>query len=352
VALPSTIGGEIQQRFYLMYEDFRGQEFTRYAIGIAISRGHRADAVRLAAERWGHQSFAAKMLQKAAVAGSFAANSPGWGDSLGSFTQASAEFFELVRERTIIGRLIGLRRVPLFVRTVLQTVGATASWIGEGGLKLASSPDFATDTLSPLKCATIALFTDELARLSDPAAEQTIRDDLVAALAVAIDEAFIDPGNGGTPGLMPASVTNGAPSISTTGTIAADLASLVAAFTGDLTRAVFVAQPETFSGMAGADYPNIGLRGGELLGAPAIASRTAPDDTLVLVDPGRIAFGADLTQVRASGEGTVALDTSPATQLSLWQLNFVGVIVEQLLNWRTFDGAAALLTGMASENAP
>ena len=64
-----------------------------------------------------------------------------------------------------------------------QDGAATGYWVGESKGIPASKADFSTVSLTPLKVAALAVASMELLRDSTPAAEQLIRDALVAAVA-------------------------------------------------------------------------------------------------------------------------------------------------------------------------
>jgi hypothetical protein len=78
----------------------KGLDFTRSAIAKALGPGV-GEAERYAEARWGTKSRAAR-ITKAAVPG--LTTGTGSGAQMVSDEGASAEFFELVRARSIIGR--------------------------------------------------------------------------------------------------------------------------------------------------------------------------------------------------------------------------------------------------------
>src|SRR4029077_15455181 len=82
---------------------------------------------------------------------------------------------ELLRAETILGRLNGYRSVPFNIKIPRQTAGATANWVGEGLSKPVSKLVFDQVTLPWAKIAVICVITHELARFSNPSAEQLVR---------------------------------------------------------------------------------------------------------------------------------------------------------------------------------
>lgn len=94
---------------------------------------------------------------------------------------------------------------------------------------------------------------------------------------------------------------------------------------------------------------------------PAIASRNAHEDTLTLIDPGAIAYGEGPLEVRASRQAVIEMKSSSltqdattgtgTTQVSLWQANAVGILLEQYVNWKAHANAVAILTGISSSGS-
>lgn len=339
----------------------KGSTFVRIAIAKAIAKGDDLGAAEFAAARWGEGSPTVRLLKAAVPAGS--TDNPAYSALYGELTQAAAEFFGLVRQVSIVGRLAGIRRVPLRTPILSQTAGVSAAWVREGKPIPVQSLEFARDSLPALSLAAITVTTDELLRFADPQAEATIRGDLVQAIADASDIAFIDPANAGVEDEQPASITNGVTPITSTGNFKADLERLVAGFNGDLTRAYLVARPEMLVQVSGADFPNVGARGGEIAGIPTIASRNVPlaggDYQMALVDPTGISWGADdgAAEIAISRQASIQLNDTPvadasANMVSLWQVNAVAIRALLRENWReTRPGSVALLTGVAPAEA-
>ena len=144
------------------------------------------------------------------------------------------EFIELLRPKTLLGRIEGFRRVPFNVKIPTQTGASTVGWVGEGQNKPATNPQFGTTTLGKHKVAGIVVMTDELIADSSPSAPLLVRDDLLLSMAQHADTAFIDPTKAAVDGVSPASITNGLvadDAFDATGTTAAN-------YEADLLRAV------------------------------------------------------------------------------------------------------------------
>jgi hypothetical protein len=189
--------------------------------------------------------------------------------------------------------------------------------------------------------------TDEVLRSSNPSAELLIRNDLLNATARAIDDAFIDETNAGIANVMPTAVNHNL-------TPAADLQLLIAGFTGDLSVSYFVGHPAYFAGLAGSDHPNIGARGGSLLGIPAISSSACSPDVLTLVDPTGLVYSEGSAEIRTSRQATIQMLDNPTnnsatgtatTMVSLYQVNSTALLAEVAVNWSVArPGSVAILS--------
>lgn len=336
----------------------KGATFARMAIATAIGKGFVANAAEIANARWGEGSQPARLLKAAVSAGS--TDDANWAGPLaGEVRSAAAEFMAAVRQQSIVGRLAGLRRLPPRVPILLQTGKATGAWVKQGEPMPVSRMAFRRSTLETMKVAALCVVTEELLRSAEPGAEDVIRADLVRAVAEASDLAFIDPTNAGAEDVTPASVTHGVDPLAIGASLSASITQLVANFTGDLQAAYFVGAPELFASMAGADYPNIGARGGEIVGIPALASAQAPRGAgdsymLTLIDPTGIAYTADdeAAQIKTSTQGSIEMSDTPdgdgAEMVSLWQLNLVAIAALLHENWRVErEGSVAMITGIA-----
>ncbi|MFT2210694.1 phage major capsid protein [Rhizobium giardinii] len=314
----------------------RGAVFTRYVVALACAKGDHADALEIACARWGTTSPAARVAKAAIGAGQLAGGT--WGNELaGDLATATAEFFSLVAERSIVGRMAGLRRMPLLTRAISVIGGSTAHWVGGGKPKPISALLFGDTLLPPRKVIALTVVTRELLESSDPAAEGVIRNDLIRAVVDALDVAFADPANAGVADVMPASITNGV-------TPSADLQALIRDFSGDLSAAVIVMNATTAVSLSSATHPNITARGGELIGLPVIISRSVAEGDIALVDPTGIAVGEGHAGLRVTTEASVemlnsslqqdATDGTGTSLVNLWQANAVGLLAERAINWQ------------------
>ncbi|WP_244564478.1 phage major capsid protein [Rhizobium sullae] len=281
-------------------------------------------------------SPAARVAKDAIGAGQLAGGS--WGNELaGDLATATAEFFQLVAERSIIGRMAGLRRMPLLTKAISVIGGSTAHWVGQGKAKPITAMVFGDTFLPSRKVIALTVITRDLLESADPAAEGVLKTDLLRAVVDALDSAFVNPANAGIADVMPASITNGL-------TPSADLEALVSDFAGDLSAAVFVMNPATAVSLSSADRPNIGARGGELFGVPVVTSRNVAEGDITLADPTGIALGEGTAAVRITTEATIEMKDSAPTQdattgtgtvlVNLWQANAAGIVAERAVNWQ------------------
>ncbi|WP_245495942.1 phage major capsid protein [Rhizobium ruizarguesonis] len=317
------------------------------ALAKALGDGDDFNAAGIAEARWGASSAPARIL-RAVGAGTYA-------DMGGEFRAAVTEFFSVVGQLSVLGRLAGIRRVPLRTRMLTATSGVSSYWVEEGRPKPVSKMAFTSDSLASLKVASLAVITEELATSSDPAAEIVIRRDMMRSMAEAIDAALLDPANAGS-AASPASITNGVTPISAGTDPAADLRLLIENFAGDLESAIFIMMPSVAVSLASADRPGIGLRGGELLGAPAVTSRSAPAGAIILADVSALALGEGASEIRTSRAATIEMLDADLVQdattgtgtstVSLWQCNALGILSEREMNWEVQRaGAVSMIAG-------
>lgn len=174
--------------------------------GKSIAKGIQADALSIL-KHWGAPKEVQDIIiAKAAVGTTTDAD---FAAALVNQQVLTNEFIELLRPKTLVGRLVGFRKVPFNVKIPLQTGASTVSWVGEGQNKPATNPKFSTVTLGKHKVAGIVVMTDELIADSSPSAPVLVRDDLLASMAQHADIAFIDPTKDAVDGVSPASITNG-----------------------------------------------------------------------------------------------------------------------------------------------
>jgi hypothetical protein len=370
----------------------KGMGFVRAAIALAIAEKDQKKAQDIAAKRWGDRT--ARILETKAdvVAGSTISGS--WGSEFVSSESgsAAAEFYGVVNSRTILGRIPGLRKVPPRTSIIRTRSGASTAWYSEGeGRGLSAVAYTRMDGLLPCTLATMIVVTDELLRDSSPEAEMVIREEMIRAQAVALDDAFINPANEGFIddfGVMqkPESITSStteatsgdSPEGTETGTVpeqAADaLEAMLDSFSGELENSVIIMEPKMATRICNTNRPNVGATGGMWAGIPVITSSNVPGGVMVLVDPAGLAVclpqqGAEIRvsthgnvdmvdkgSLQRSGESDTATTDSPGnipgpsgtTTVSLFQGNAVAILAQRVANWRIIrSGSVAWVSGLS-----
>ncbi len=268
----------------------------------------------------------------------------------------SLEFLDLVREQTVYGRLSGLRRMPFNVRMPRIGTGASGFWVGESNPKPVSKPSVMGAELKSAKVAGIIVVTAEALKAAGRLAETALQNDLVRAVSAVWDEAFLDPTNAGEAGVRPASITHGATTITATSDPSADIEAVIDAFDGDFSAAYWVMNPTTATRLAkrrdgsAFAFPDLGPRGGSLLGIPVLTSRAAPADMVALIDPTGIAAADEGIEVKRAKHASLQMSDDPENDagelVSLWQANLVALLSEVHTNWQVQrPGSVAVITG-------
>ena len=331
----------------------KGTAFIRYAMATARAKGDRMLAIEYA-KQWKDSTPEVELFMKAAVAAGDTVT-PAWAGALVPHNNLSGEFLELLRPKTIVGRMTGLRRVPFNVTIPTQTGGGSYGWVGEGRPKPVTSLAFGTTSLGFAKIAGIVVLTEELARMSTPSAEETVRQDMVAGVSAFMDQQFIDPAVAAVATIHPASITNGIAAIPSSGTSGdnakTDIKALVGSFVSanlSLESAVLImSEANAFAlGIAvnplgPALFPGFGTTGGQIMGVPVITSQAA-GNMVILVDQRGILYADEGgTSIDVSREASLQMDTAPmfptdatTVTVSLWQQNLIGLRVERHVTWQ------------------
>jgi hypothetical protein len=331
----------------------KGLDFVRKGIALAISGGNRAEAERIAANRWGKSSRAAWITKADQPAISTVVGTEGHGLISGEgnaspFTDeqeeaARAEFVDLVRAASLIGRL-GLRRVPFNLPLLVQEAGPQVEWrdegaaYGSGPIKMVRQP-----ALERYDIGGLAVLTLETLRLKNIDVETWIRDQLVRALAEKIDRDFIDPANLGTPGVKPPSITSDV-TITAGDSPNEGIFEGVEGYAGDILRSVLVMNPWRAARNHNANRAGLGLRGGDFAGLKVVTTTGCPEEIAVLLDPDSIGYATDGAEIRISTQASLEMETAPSmtsapsvsgqATVSLFQSNAAGLIVSQFVSWR------------------
>jgi HK97 family phage major capsid protein len=238
----------------------------------------------------------------------------------------------------------------------IQTGGGTYTWVGEGAPKPVGNLQFTSATLGIAKAAGIIVISEELAKLSTPSAEATVRNDMLKGMANYLDTQFIDPTIAAVTNVSPGSITNGAVSVGSVGTSAANFETDFKAMIGSLltanqqisggvviimsqTNALALSMARTTNG--DRYFPDLSMNGGSILGIPVLVSQVA-GATVTIVVPSEILFADDGgVNIDVSREASVEMNTAPTSPVaagtvlvSLWQQNLVGLRAERFINWK------------------
>lgn len=345
----------------------KGIGFTRFAMALATTGGDLVSAHALVAGREYRDTPAVVPCMKAAMEAGTTSDAT-WAGPLVQYQNLQTDFIEVLRPATILGKLERLRRAPPNVRFTRQTAAVRVGWVGEGKPRPMGKLTFDNGVIvGQTKVSGIVALTADLVRMSTPAAEAIVRDDLLRSVAQFSDESFIDPTQAGLPGVQPAAITRGAYEIPSSGaTVAAIDADAQAAIDymlaggSDLSAASWVMHPHTASRLhmkrdsGSRAFPDIGPRGGTWYGLPvitsgAVTSRGSPGQYHIsLIDSSRVITNADDgILLDASKYGTLQMTDAPSpgnqAGLSLWQHNMVALMADRYLHFERADARAVVL---------
>jgi HK97 family phage major capsid protein len=334
----------------------KGTAFTRYVALLAASKGNLVQAEILANNFYKDMPELGQVMKAAVAAGT--TSDPTWAGPLVQYQDMVGEFIELLRPATILGRLTELRRVPFNVRIPRQTAGSTSSFVGEGLPAPVQKMDTDSVLLPWAKASSIMVITTELARLSDPSAEELVRTDLIRGMSQFLDRRLIDPAFAGVAYVSPASLTNGVtPRQASGATLSAvdNDVEFVQNVMGDadlpLNSLAWVMSSKQANSLSkirtnqdAKAYPEININGGMFEGIPVIVSNNVTpsgspgDQHMILINQNEV-FLADNGQmtIDVSNEASLEMNDAPtggATSLrSLWQNGLMGVKVDRWIYW-------------------
>lgn len=368
----SNQGGEKSQRqgSYIRVQPNvkKGQGFARYAIALAAAKGNPMLAERIAKERWPDDPRILNHI-KASVG---TTTDSTWAAPLAEPDNLAAEFVELLRPMTILGKLTQLRQVPFNVKIPVQTGGSTVGWVGQNGAKPVGDLAFDQILMQYNKVAGIVVISEELARLSSPSAEATVQRDLTDQIRQFLDVQFVDPSVAAVVGVNPASITNGITAIPSAGPTANDLRCDIKALFAKIREGNLSTSGSTVimsedlatsvslltNGLGQPEFPQITAEGGTLVGVKVVTSQSVPEGLMILVKESEILMADDgSVTLDASREATLELSGTPAqggpATFSLWQHNAIGIRAERWITWqRRRAEAVAVITGADYGDCP
>lgn len=336
----------------------KGTGLVRYAMALLATKGEHLRAIEYA-RQWEDSTPEVILALKAAVAPGNTTDAT-WAGPLVQLQPLAAEFLELLRPATILGRIPNLRKVPFNVSVPAQTAGGSYGWVGQGAPKPVTALAFSTVTLGIAKAAGIIVITEELAKLSTPSAEETVRQDMIDGIAQFLDQQFTDPAVAEVVNVSPASITNGTVAIPSSGptpdNARADIQALIQSFLAanlSLRNAVLLMSEANAFALGTALnplgqplFPGLGLNPmaadqPRALLIPVLPSQAVGTNVILLDARGILYADEGGVNIDVSREASVQMNTTPdnpatdATVLrSLWQENLVGLRVDRFINWK------------------
>jgi HK97 family phage major capsid protein/HK97 family phage prohead protease len=350
----------------------KGTAFARMCMAMAAGHGDSYQTLQFAKQWKDSTPEVEQMVEhmwrtKAAVAVGTTTDAT-WAGPL-VVTQPLNEFLELLRPRTLLGRIPGLRQVPFNVSVPSQTTGGTYGWVGQNKPKPVTKADYATVTVPFAKAAGIIVLSEELVTLSTPSAEALVREEMIAGMGAFLDVQFNDPAVAVAANVSPASITNGAATAAASGVTAAaaklDLAGRVAVFTAaniPLEGSVWLMSDSnafglsmSFNALGQPLFPGMSAQGGTLFGMPVIVSNNVSTRVILMHAPSILFADEGGVRIDVSREASVQMDSAPTdtvdattVYLSLWQRNLIGLKAERMITWiRARTAAVTYLTAAA-----
>jgi HK97 family phage major capsid protein/HK97 family phage prohead protease len=327
-----------------------GIGFARIALAKMAAYKTQRDPMSCAEQLWPSDPDIADYFKTAVAPGNTVTT--GWGSQLVISQNMPSEFVEFLRPLTILGRVPGFRHVPFNITIPRQTAGTSAQWVGEAKAKPVGKITLDNINLRFTKVAIISVFSEELARFSNPSVETLVRDDLAGGMAQYLDEQFFDPSVSAVPNLSPASITNGADNASASGATIADVISDLLAAINNFqsvnidTNGVVIAMQAQLATQIGMmrnalgqnAFPTINSSGGTLFGFPVYVSTSVGNGRIVVFKPSECLVADDGgVTVDVSNQASLQMDDNPTSGaqslVSLWQSNQIGVRCERFINW-------------------
>jgi HK97 family phage major capsid protein len=246
--------------------------------------------------------------------------------------------------------------VPVHALAITVTSGFMAGTVGESGVKPASALALSGAGIAPVKVAGFVAATDELFRMSDPAAAQLFDNALRQAVTIAGNVRLLTD-------LI--ALTTPIPSSGTSaGNVLTDLGALLETIqVGENSKLFFVLSGDDAKALATKTnaagvlaFPRLNLStGGEILpGITAIISNALPPGAALLIDAAGLLLGDEGLTLDGSRQASLQLESapdSPATastvMISLWSSNMQALRCERIFAYAVGrPGSLASLSGV------
>jgi HK97 family phage major capsid protein/HK97 family phage prohead protease len=352
-------GGSPYQSVTVKANVEKGIPFARMCMALAAGGGDSYKTLQIA-KQWKDSTPEVEQMcehmwrTKAAVAVGITTDST-WAGPL-VVTQPLNDFLEMLRPRTLLGRIPGLKHVPFNISIPSQTTGGTYAWVGQNKPKPVTKADYLAVTLGFNKVAGIIVLSEELVTLSTPSAEALVRNEMLDGMSAFLDQQFCDPAVAVSAGINPASITNGAATIASSGVTGAaakiDLASRVGVFVAanySLGESVWLMNEAnafgiglSVNGLGQPLFPGFtGQNGGMLMGIPVVVSNNVGARVILAHTPSILYADEGGIRIDVSREASVQMDSAPTdtvdattVYLSLWQRNLIGLKAERIITWK------------------
>jgi len=291
-----------------------------------------------------------------------------WAGNAAYSNYAAAEFVDVLRAGSCIGRLRGVHRCPFNTSFASRTSGVTVSFVGQNASTPIRRESYALNSLGYSKLVGIAVVSRELAKLGRPDVIPLLEASFLQALIDAADIAFLSN--------LPAVVDVSPAGIASGITPTASSGATAAAFISDckkLLQAAAVANevdslqwviPRTIlaqllcmtSTTGEPVHELLTIDGGMLLGVPVVATNAAHysvsgGGTLYLINGSAIDYAeSPSVDISVSTETSLEMTDAPngpAQMVNLWQANLAGVRCERGINYaRRRDAGIQILDGV------
>ena len=350
----------------------KGTAFARMCMAMAAGHGDSYQTLQHAKQWKDSTPEVEQMVEhmwrtKAAVAAGTTTDTT-WAGPL-VVTKPLNEFLELLRPKTLLGRIPGFRSVPFNVSIPTQTTGGTYGWVGQNKPKPVTKADYATVTVPFAKAAGIIVISEELATLSTPSAEALVRDEMINGMARFLDLQLTDPAVAVSANVSPASITNGAATAASAGATAANAKTditgriaVLAAAGFPLDECVWLMSDSnafglavSLNGLGNPLFPGVSAQGGTLYGMPVIVSNTMSTRVALVHAPSIFVADEGGVRIDVSREASIQMDSAPTDPadattvlVSLWQKNLIGLKAERFITWiKARSTAVTYLTAVA-----
>lgn len=306
---------------------------------LAAKQGNYVSAVDMA-KQMGFGDEVNDLVQKATVGTTTDVN---FAAALVQENRLVGEFVDMLQAATIFDKLTGMRPVPFDTTIPSKTKRGKAQWVGEGKKKPLTNPEFGDIKIGHHKLAAIAVFTEELMRRSNPSVDALVRDDLIEAGQILIDETFIGAQEGTD--VIPVGMLYGVTAIKASGSDAAaydkDLQDLTDKFLEanlSLDGSYYLMSETRASRMGNLRdplgrylYPEMRNQEKQLNGLPVITSQTIGDKIILIKTTELLLAKEGGVDVSYSDQAT--LENEDGTMINLWQENKIAVRVENFITW-------------------